>query len=652
MAKSLQDQFTLWKNRIDAGEDCLKNQKEDWEKYEEAYEGEILDTKNSDYKDHHQQVNLFYVDVRSFVPKVYSRNPYIYVDPEVPEADLNAEIMEKVLNAQLDKAWHLKQRIRSLVKGTKIQGRGYLKTSFKFKDDKIGRQYIGEEPNDEISIQYVPRDKLIVDPNAGSFKNRRWAAHIVEAPIQDIRKKFKINKDQKITVVEDHKDANDRRHLSEEEREDFKFGRYFEIENVEDHTLAIIVEGLDSWAVKPYEMPYGYHSMYDDLEWNDIPGCLDTKADLHFWYNDLYELAEIKTQKSNHRRKLNAKYKKIGGSNLTEDQIDDVTSYIDSTVVELDAGQDIIPFQHAPMGQEVYLYDQSLRQDITVVSGMNEMKQGLPQVQKTAREAMAIVAEATDVISDRVGLIEDLVASVMNKCIWLIQKYYDTTKVIRLTGMEEAEFLGFKDKFQNKVQGTANRPFMKFVGTELIGKMSVTIKAGSTRPVDEDQRKADLTQLIQLMGQSQQVAAAVDSKELLKEITKVLHFENKGIILDAKSPEQENVLLKRNIPVMPHMNEPHDQHIAAHDMENNNTPAFIAHRLNHILMKSFIERSQVSAPVGPAPNAGASGPGGLSQENISGMPMGSSVPPEAMPTQPEGAVSAPQQASPAQPDFS
>lgn len=643
MAKSLQDQFTLWKNRVDAGEDCLKKQKEDWETYEEAYEGDVLDTKTSDYKDHHQQVNLFYVDVRSFVPKVYARNPYIFVDPETPEADLNSEVMEKVLNVQYDKAWHLKPTLRDLIKGTKIQGRGYLKTSYKFSDDRIGHDYLGQDPNDEISIEYVPRDKLILDPNASAPKKARWVAHIIEAPVQNIRKKFKIDKDQKITVVEDHKDENDKKQLSQEEREDFKYGRYYEIENREDHTLAVIVDGLNSWAVKPYKMPYGYYSMYDALEWNDIPGCLDTKADLHFWYKDLYELAEIKTQKSNHRRKLNSKYKKIGGSNLTEKQIDDVTSYIDSTVVELDGGQDIQPFQHATLGQEIYLYEQGLRQDITIVSGMNEMKQGLPQVQKTAREAMAIVAEATDIISDRVGLIEDLIALVMNKCIWLIQNNYDTTRVIQLTGMEEAEFLGFKDKFQDKAQGTAKRPFLKFVGKELAGKMSVTIKAGSTRPVDEDQRKADLTQLIQLMGQSQQVVAAVDSKELLKEITKVLHFENKGIIFDAKSPEQENVLLKRNIPVMPHMNESHEQHIAAHDLENNNTSAFIAHLLNHRLMKSFIEQSQMSAPVGPTPNAGASGPGGLSQENISGMPMGSSVPPEAMPTQPEGAVSAPQQ---------
>jgi len=631
--KSSADDYRLWKNRIDAAKRGMETSIKEWKKFERAYEGDVIGGDNSSYKTECQKTNLFYVDVRSFTPKIYSRSPYIYIDPATPEADLTSEILEKVINSQLDDVWKFKSVLRELIKGTKIKGRGYLKTSYKYEGDKIGRQYIGDQPNDEITIDYVDRKDLIIDPNARSISSARWRAHKIIAPIADIRKKFKIDDDEELHVVEENCDENKKNGLSQEERSDFQYGTYYELENNVDHTLAIQVEGLDRWAVPPYKCPYGYNTMYDHFEWNNIPGQQDTKGDLHFWWNDLYELAEIKTLKSHHRRKLISKIIVTGGVPLTDDQKDAFTSDEDSTVIELTAGQSFQPYQHASLGEEIYLYEQLLRQDITMVSGMNEMKQGLPQTTKTAREAMAIVAESADVISDRVGLLEDVIASVIEKCIWLIQHKYDTTKVISLSGMEEVEFLAFKERFGEKALGNAKNPFLNVVGTDLQGKMRVRVKAGSTLPVDENQRKADITQLIALMGQSQQVSAQVDPKELLKEVSKVLHIENKGIIFDSKTPEQENSLLKRNIPVTPQMNEPHDEHLAAHDLENNNTPAFIAHAFTHRLMKSFVERSQLTAMKGQSPNIGMAGPGGLSQENISGMPQGSNVPPESLPTQ-------------------
>ena len=630
MAESLVDTFKRWKNRIEKCGGTLKEEAKKWKKFEDAYEGEILDESKSDFSGQLAQVNLAYVDVRSSIPKLYSQNPYILIDPLTPEADLHAELMEKIVNSKLED-WHLKDRIEDLIKGCKLNGRAYLKVSYKFDKDKIGREFVGDEANDEICINYVARDELIIPRDAKCVQSARWVAHKIKAPIKDIREKFNLRKDDKPTTDCD-KIVHDDERMPEEEKEDFKYGTYYEIEDREKHTLAIIVEGVDRFVEKPYSHPYDFYTMYVTLEWNNIPSKSDTKADLHFWWRQLIELCEIKTQQHNHRRKLNSKYK-WRGSSPTDDQINDLTTYRDATVVQLKADQDIEPMSHATIGQEVYLSENSLRQDITVVSGMNEMKQGLPQVQKTAREAMAIVGEAQDVMSYRAGKLEAVIAEVINKCVWLIQNRYDTTKVISLTNMEEAEYLGFKEKIKSEkieVLGSSRRPFLKFVGTDLMGKMKVRVKAGSTLPVNEAQRKQDITTLIDLMGKSPQMAAAVDTKELLKEIAKLLHIENKRILLDSKTPEQENSLLKRNIPVLPAMNENHDEHLAAHQLEHNNTPAFIMHVFAHNLMKSFLDKSQFYGQVQQSQQP----PGGLpnlSQNNISGFPQGSSVPASAIP---------------------
>jgi len=624
--------FRVWFNRVESAENIQKKHKADWDKYQKAYHGDILDKSTSDYSANYNVPNLFYMDVRSSIPKLYTQNPYIFVEPETPEADLNAEILEKVINIQMDKRWFFKRVMRDLVKGTKIKGRSYLKVSYKYDQDRVGREFAGEELNDEIIISFVDRASLIIDPNATSFHSARWVAHKIREKVGVIRSKFKIPKDTKITVEEDCKEYNDNNNLSNDEREDFLYGYYYEVEDRENRKLFHIVHGLDDWVDEPRDFPYRFYSLYSALEWNDVPNELNTRSDLHFWIALLEQLAEVKTQQANHRRKLNSKYIKTGGAKLTDEQIEDLTTYEDATVVELSAGQNISTLNHATLGQEVYSYEQSLRQDCMIVSGMNEMKQGLPQASKTAREAMAIVEEAQNVLSDRASRVEEVVKEVIEKCIILIQDFYDTTKIIRLTGMEEVEYLGLKDRYQDRLEGNSKKPFLRFVGKDLVGKMEVRVKPGSSQPASEEQREQSLTKLIGLIGQLPTLNAAIDPVEVLKEIARVLHIENKGIILDTSTPEQENSILKRDVPVMPKINEPHDIHIAAHERENNGTNAFILHILGHKLMKSFKDSAEKAAPQKAMP-AQQAPDGDLSQENISGFPQGSSVPPEMLPEQ-------------------
>lgn len=638
MKESQADKFKRWRNRIDVGLKCLESQKGEWQQSRDAYDGKILSPEQSDFKGTIASVNLQYVDVRSSIPKLYSQNPYIYIDPENPEADLKAEVMEPLINALIDKRWHLKRRMRDGIKAAKLDGRSYLKVSYKFKKDLIGRDFMGDQPNDEVCIDVVLRKNLILPRDSTSVWDARWVIHKIEDQIGNIRSKFKLRPTDRPNVVEDMIVEGDKR-MSDDEKEDFQYGCYYEIEDRVSRTLSIIVDGVDRFVVAPYEFPYKFFSMYTPIEWNNIPGENDTKCDLHFWKRQLLQLAEQETMRHNHCRKLNAKYVHKGPDKLSDEQISDIASYKDSQVVHLGLTESLEPFQHASLGQEVYLGMQSTRQDIMIISGMNEMKQGLPQSQKTAREAMAIVAESQDVIGDRASLIEDAVADVISKCIVLIQTFYDTTRVMAITGMEQAQFLGLKDRLGNisgenkmRLLGNAKKPFISFVGSrDLVGKMGVRIKAGSAQPVNEEQRKQDFLGLMQVAASNPIIASAIDPKEALKEYAKILHIENKNIIIDPKSPEQENALLKRDIPVMPNISENHDDHIARHEREHNGTEAFIMHLLGHKLLKSFIGNSQLQAPDQFREE------GQLSQDNISGVPQGSSVPPNAMP-QPAGGM--------------
>lgn len=636
MKETQAEKFKRWRNRIDVNRDYLKKCAKEWEESREAYEGNILGPAESDYDGGPNSVNLQYIDVRSTIPKLYSQNPYVYVDPETPESDLKAEILERLINVVADKKWKLKKTMRAAIKAAKLDGRSYIKTSYKFEKDKIGRPFAGEQANDEICLNVVLRKNLIIPKDCPDVDEATWVAHEINAPIGEIKKKFNLRDTDKPIVTEDP--AVKEKAYTNDEKEDFKFGRYYEIEDREERTLSIIVDGVDRFVEAPYSFPYKYYSLYTKIEWNDIPGTSETHCDLHFWKRQLKIIAEQETMKYNHSRKLNAKYIHSGPEPLTDEEKSCLTSYHDAVVVEQKPGHSITALQHAPLGQEVYLYSQSTRQDAMIISGMNEMKQGLPQSRKTAREAVAIAAEAQDIIGDRAGLIEDAVADVISKCIILIQTHYDTTRVIRLTGMEQAEFLGFKDRISPEkgsmqLLGSHKKPFLSFVGNkDLVGEMGVRIKVGSSRPVDENERRENFLSFLQAASTNPVIASNVDPKESLKEFAKILKIENKNIIVDPKSPAQENALLKRNVPVMPMISENHDEHIAAHETENNGSPAFVNHLLSHKLLKSFVQNSVMQAPA-PMQQGGE-----LSADNISGLPRGSSVLPSAMPQPAGGAV--------------
>lgn len=601
--ESLIDRFDMWKNRMQVAKKQMDDLAPEWEEYKSAYEGEEKHLFHKRTRRYHMRttLNWTHIDVRSAVPTLFNQTPEINIDPEEPESDLHAEIMEKVVNILKDKRWKLGPRMRDLVKGSKLTGRDYLKVYYNFKKKdipRIGTNFEGEKFNDEIMIDWVSRETVLTPSDMTSFNAASWVAHEIRIPLKEGKKKFNLKEGDKPATTTERNDYIEK--LPQDQKQDFEYMTYYEIEDRENRELSVIVKGIDRFMVKPYEFPYPYYSMYIPLEWNSLPGRGDTKADPHFWWGKQLELSEIQTQQLNHRRKLNAKYKSRGPE-LSDEQISALKSGDDSIVVPLKANQDVEPFTHASLGQEVYLMENNVRQDLGVQSAVSEQKTGSPQKKKTAREAVLIAASAQTVTVDRATEVEKVVNQAMTKAILLIQKFYDRTRVIRLTGMEEVEFLNLKDRVGEKLKekvpedflsGSAEMPFIKFVGNQMKGEMSVRISSGSTLPTDEESKKADMALYFQLGQQFPPLFEMSDPKELSKELVKLLHFQNKNIIIEPTSPEQENVLLKRNIPVMPSINENHDQHVQVHGLESNNTPAFLNHMLGHQLMQSHQRSSQ------------------------------------------------------------
>jgi hypothetical protein len=520
------------------------------------------------------------------------------------------------------------QVVREALKSTKLYGVCAFKTFFNFNKENTKDDWSGRIHNNEVRTDYVPLKELLKDPQC-TWNTSPWIAHEIIARIDDIAEKFKIRtKKDRITVVQRTKGADELASIPSEfdgtVKSDFKYGRYFEVEDRIKGENFVIIDGIDGFAKKPEAKKYDYDTMYDFLQYNDLPGRPNTFSDYYFWRDQLLEVSTYRTMEVGHARKGTAKYKWRGDA-PSSDQMDQVKSSQDSTVVELGNNQDIEPFQHSTLDPQLFTAEQIVRNDIQMIS------KGAPRQptgqEKTATEVKAIEFQAQKVDSEDLTRLEEVLASIANKQIQLMQKNYSTTRTVNLTGLTEAEIIGIKDVIRDDeiFKESGKSTFLQFNKEHIAKKVKATIKAGSTLP-DNDQTRISKLQAFAQFVSAMQLTPGIDLEQMLDEGAKAFGVENENILIRKDNPSEESRLLNANVYLSPRLTENHDEHLFIHERESNGSDANIAHILGHKLFKKQIDANQqakiANAPVGAGqlPIGGSSfvGP----EQSVPGVPPG------------------------------
>ena len=359
----------------------------------------------------------------------------------------------------------MKETMRDLIKSCKLFGVAGIKTFYMFKKEPSKEFFDGRPQNDDIQSQFVPLMNLLKDRDC-SWTTSPWIAHEIHKPIQDIRKKFKLNKNEKITVTRSTKGTSDMPNVVKSE---FQFGTYWEIEDRANGKKMVIVSGVDRFVEKPTDVKYpeGMDTMWDFLQYNDIPNRPRVYSDYYFWRPQLEQVTLFNSMLINHGFKGVSKYKWIGPK-PNETQKAQLRSSKDSSVVELEPGQDVVQFNHAGIDPQTFVALNSARSDIALIS-----KQAPRQNvggDKTATEVKAIEFAAQEVESESLERLNEVMESIANKQALLIQDNYKTSKAVRISGMSDAEFLQFKENIGDRLEGSAKSPFIRVDASLFKGK--------------------------------------------------------------------------------------------------------------------------------------------------------------------------------------
>lgn len=564
-----------------------------------------------------------YVDMKQTIPELYSKNPKIFFTPETPGSEKAAKIVEIAVNDRWTRL-KMKKIFRDSIKSAKLYGVCAFKTYFNFKSSSKKEEWDDRILNDDVRTDRVPLKQLLKDPDCG-WLTSPYIVHEVEAKVDTIKKKFNLKKEDNVTVVrstQGSKGVDDPL-----VRSDFQYGRYYEIEDREEGKVSTIVEGVDRWAKKPEAKKYPYDTMYDFIMYNDIPDRPDVLSDYHFWSAQLKEVSIYRTMQLNHARKGNAKYKWSGPNRPTENQKSQIRSSKDSTVIELEPGQDVNPMQHASLDPNIFNVEQIVRGDIQLIS-KNAPRQSLGK--KTATEVQAVEQASQQVSSENLERLDDVIESIATKWAVLMQNNYKAEKMIKITGMTEGDFIGLQDSIgEDAIEGANNQAFLKVSSNNLEGKVRAKVSAGSTAPDNDQARQARVAQFLAAVAQAG-ATQALDIEEVVKELEEIFQVENDNLTIKKDNPMEESRLLNADVYVAPKISENHLAHLEIHQRESNNSNANMAHILGHKMFAKQMEANQQATQATAAPQTPQTGQSFVGQDLLSQLNQGgapSEVPP-------------------------
>lgn len=573
--------FEQWKARLSLAEAAIKDPIKEGEQYRKMYEGKLPDVVEASFPAQYLLgVNFVYVDMKQDIATKYAKDPKFFFQPTVPQSEQAAQLLEHIIN---DKWLELgmKDTMRAAIQATKLDGVCAFKTYYYFNADEIQQDWSGIQKNDDVCTDIIPLKDLLKDPDALSYEKSPWVAHKVTAQVDDIADKFgfRADKREQITVTSSTPRSAE---LRLEYKGDFQYGTYYEIEDRKNRKLLYIVEGVDG-IVDSKDLSDAcpkYNSMYDFLAFNRIEGRADPKSDYHFWKSHIAEVAVFRTMRFQKALKAATKFK-LRGENFEEWQRDQVQSSVESSIVELKAGQDIEPMFPTQLDPSVFQSEQSARADIQLISKQAPRQTG---GEKTATEVKAVESAAMEVTTDARDLIDGVMQSIVYKWICLMEKNYDANRFVALSGMSNADFVMMKSNFEELgdevIQGSSDSPFIRFNKDLLSSKVRVKIKAGSSAPDN------DATRIQKLQGFVGAVKAlgynsALDPQEVLAELVEAFGVENDNMLAAKDSPIEESRILQSGIFIAPRMTDDHKMHIEQHLRENKGTDQEQFHIMVH-----------------------------------------------------------------------
>lgn len=504
-----------WLGRIQNAQrirDKEKNEK-GWDRFLEEYQGIYYRQQANQGNIVVPPINMVFGHVWTMIPKLYFRDPYISVNAKGKDYILRSHILQTVIN-YFFRELNVKREIEKAMMDTLLIGHGWFKYGYtgvfgKTETQEDRKEDQGKGPiedvnefvkNEEIFVVHVPWEDILFDNDLSKDPpyDCRWIAHGFVKPLEAVKNSdlYQNQDGLKSNISVKDKDANSNQTGDKMDADsDIPLVKLWEIWDKDSGRIYVVAEGCDQFlreVPNVYEMEGLPFSM---LKFNRVPGKPYPLSDIFLIEPQILERIKIRATQINHIKRWNRQYSVEQGS-MEPEEIAKLTMGIDGSVTMRMKGS--LPpnvIEYASMQSEIFSLDNLIQQDMDAVIGQTDIERGgkARTSTRTLGELETQLQGTASRSAKRQDQLEDFLEEVCRKLIQLIKQFQDVKKYVAITGKMPQEVEQSLKAFPG-YDGTG----VMFSKEDIQGEFDVEVKAGSTIPINKENRLKILETILTL----------------------------------------------------------------------------------------------------------------------------------------------------------
>lgn len=469
-------------SRVAQSEQFLSGYYPKWKSYYDMYRG----IRNSQKQAYQGRANLIvnkaYSTVETVLPRLVSNKPKIYINPREPKDIMASETMEKLVDYYWD-MMNMQKKSKTWVKNGLIYGTGVIKLHW---DPALKLP--------QATILNIANKDFMFDPAATSFSDCRWAAHLYEESIEEIRNNNNYDKKAREEVTQGSKseyetDAN-KKDKTVKKAPIIEYWGYIDLDGSGEEKMCIVVVANKTHILRAEESPYNHERLpfvpfVDNEDLNEYLGI----GEIEPIESLQYELNDTRNQRmDNVTLSLNNMWKIDVTANIDEQELVSRPGGF----VHTQNMDGILPLVPPDLTRSSYNEETLIKADIQDISGVSDYAKGMgnqaeAMANQTARGIMMMQEAGNARFRLKLQNFEDSIKEFGKQLVALIQQFMPEEMAIRIVG----------------VKGST---FKRISKQDIKGEFDVAIEAGSTMPFNNLTRRAEARELIATVAPLAQLA--------------------------------------------------------------------------------------------------------------------------------------------------
>lgn len=502
--RNKKEEVKAWLSKVQQSENYRKSMSERyrWRDFIDEFKGHFrIANGSSDIQIN--ALNFVFAYIKTEIPALYLKNPYIKVNPKKSSSIQSARILEEAINYD----WQhkkLKRENKKNIWDGKLIGHSWFKSGYtgNFGTVEDGNGETIETIVSEDFFGYrVPWDCITFDLDSiDPPYDSAWICHTVWANLDDAKKNPRYKNTEKLTG-QSRRPPNSQ-NTDRDQYEDEKKVALKEVWDIKNQVVFTISDGVDDYLEDPKPWPYAMRGYpFSFLNFNPVNDEAYGMSDVYMFESQVMELTKVRAMQLDHLKRGNRMFGYNG--QLTQEQRDTISMGITGTVIENMDVTKFIALPYAPWQSDGYTIEKLIKEDMINVSGQSPQERGATQqtTTRTFRELAQIARGAENRRAEQIDVVEDFVADIATKRIALMQQFADVQYYVRITGKNPQEI----------IQAIASRPSAQddgaitnengftFTKEDIQGEFDVEVVPGSTAPLNKDTMLSMMLDILQML---------------------------------------------------------------------------------------------------------------------------------------------------------